>query len=321
MKYSIVMPVYNACKTIEKSIKSVLNQIYIDWELILIDDGSTDNTIEIVKKIIKDDKRVRIYHQENKGPGVARNTGISKAIGEYVVFIDSDDYFPENFLKDITLKIETNPDVIFLNMIREDEKGKIKKIINVKKFSKYNKEELLNFVITGKIPWGASSKVVKRDIIKNNGFLDLDVGEELIYSYNLIKNSNKIVFLEDVYYHYVDNIHGQHKKGGCDPWYDISIFTQKYMKDLELEEKHAKAINCLAVKSLIISMYRYSCNYSFFCAMENMKKNVKKYKEKFNLNNIDYFYLDKNSTIIYFLIKFKLYFTIFFLSKIKSKYY
>ena len=320
MKYSIIMPVYNSCKIIEKSLTSVINQTYIDWELIIIDDGSTDNTVEIIKKIIKDDKRVNVYHQKNMGPGMARNSGISKAKGEYIVFIDSDDYIPQNFLEGISLNLINNPDVIFLSIIREDENGNIKKKINVKNFSKYDKDDFLNFIITGKMPWGANSKVVKRDVIKNNVFLDLDVGEELIYSYNLIKNSNKIIFLDDVFYHYIDNKNGQHKKGGCDPWYDILVFTQNYMKNLGVDKKHSKAINCLAVKSLIISMYRYSCNYNFFCAKKKMKNNIKKYKEEFNLNEIEFSYLDKNSRIIYILIKLNLYFVIFLLSKFKNRY-
>lgn len=89
---SVIVPAYNSEMFIGKCIDSVLAQTYSNWELIAVDDGSRDNTFGILKKYAEVDSRIRVIHQENQGPGIARNTGIAEAKGNYVVFIDSDDY-------------------------------------------------------------------------------------------------------------------------------------------------------------------------------------------------------------------------------------
>lgn len=89
---SVIIPAYNAEKYIEKSIGSLIRQTYRQLEIILIDDGSTDNTGQIMEKIAKEDKRIRVFHQENKGVSAARNLGIRKANGEWISFLDADDW-------------------------------------------------------------------------------------------------------------------------------------------------------------------------------------------------------------------------------------
>jgi len=95
---SIIMPAYNSSRWISDSIQSVLDQYYEQWELLIVDDGSTDNTKNIVKDFLND-KRIKYYYQENSGPAVARNYGISKASGKYLAFLDSDDLWKPNKLE------------------------------------------------------------------------------------------------------------------------------------------------------------------------------------------------------------------------------
>ena len=89
MKFSIIMPVYNVEKYVEKAIRSVVNQTYKNFELIVVNDGTKDNSMEIVKKIQKIDKRIKIYNKENGGLSSARNYGMKYATGEYVCFMDN----------------------------------------------------------------------------------------------------------------------------------------------------------------------------------------------------------------------------------------
>jgi glycosyltransferase involved in cell wall biosynthesis len=91
MKSSIIIPVYNVEKTLEQCVRSILTQSFRDYQLILIDDGSTDNSYEICKKLAQEDHRIQIVRQENRGLSSARNKGLSKSHGEYVTFVDSDD--------------------------------------------------------------------------------------------------------------------------------------------------------------------------------------------------------------------------------------
>lgn len=96
---SIIVPIYNAEQYISKCIESILAQTYRDFELILVDDGSTDMCGKICDEYAKQDSRVHVIHQENKGVSAARNAGISLAKGEYIMFVDSDDFITENMLE------------------------------------------------------------------------------------------------------------------------------------------------------------------------------------------------------------------------------
>ena len=95
IKFSIILPTFNRANFITKAIESVINQTYKNWELIVIDDGSTDNTEEIIQKFIKKEKRITYYYQKNQERSAARNNGIKRAKGDYICFLDSDDlYYP-----------------------------------------------------------------------------------------------------------------------------------------------------------------------------------------------------------------------------------
>ena len=98
LKFSIILPTFNRSKTIGKAIQSVINQTYKDWELIVIDDGSTDKTKEILDEFKKKDQRIKYIFQQNKERSEARNNGIVNTKGDYICFIDSDDLFHENHL-------------------------------------------------------------------------------------------------------------------------------------------------------------------------------------------------------------------------------
>jgi glycosyltransferase involved in cell wall biosynthesis len=127
---SVVLPTYNRAYLIDRAIRSVLNQTYKDFELIVIDDGSTDNTEKVVKEFREKDKRIKyIQHEKNKGAAVARNTGIKAAKGEYIAFQDSDDeWVPEKLEKQMKAfdKATPNVGVVYTDMQRRNKDGGIK---------------------------------------------------------------------------------------------------------------------------------------------------------------------------------------------------
>lgn len=98
-KISLIMPIYNVEEYLEEALESICNQTLKEFEAILIDDGSTDNSLEIIEKYLKKDKRFKLRIQENSGPSMARNRGINDAVGEYVIFMDSDDVLPIDSLE------------------------------------------------------------------------------------------------------------------------------------------------------------------------------------------------------------------------------
>lgn len=117
-KISVIIPIYNAEDFLSKSVESVLNQTLKDIELLLIDDGSTDNSGKICDEYALKDKRVKVYHQENSGVSAARNNGIKLAKGEYIAFVDSDDYINPDMLEKMYQKaIEAGSDIVMCDAV------------------------------------------------------------------------------------------------------------------------------------------------------------------------------------------------------------
>ena len=166
-KISVIVPIYNGESYIERCINSILNQTFQDFELILIDDGSKDNSLEMLKKFEQIEK-IKVYYQNNKGPSAARNKGIEKAIGKYLIFIDIDDWIEDDYIEILLNEIENNKlDFVTIGYNDISKYG----VFSVNDFYKKNKtltkqEILLNiFNGTGGVPWG---KIYKRNIIIAN---------------------------------------------------------------------------------------------------------------------------------------------------------
>jgi len=114
VKISVIMPIYNSEKYLKEAIDSVLNQSFKDFELICINDGSTDNSPEILENYRKKDKRIKIINQKNQGLSAARNKGLKNSEGEFIFFIDSDDYIAKNTLKKLYQNARINDSDIVL---------------------------------------------------------------------------------------------------------------------------------------------------------------------------------------------------------------
>ena len=108
-KFSIIIPVYNAVGQIKETIESILNQSNVDFEVLLVDDGSTDDSLVLIKEYADRNANFKVFTQENTGPGAARNIGIENAKGDYIVFVDSDDLLAEEALQKLTNYINKNP--------------------------------------------------------------------------------------------------------------------------------------------------------------------------------------------------------------------
>jgi glycosyltransferase involved in cell wall biosynthesis len=125
--FSIILPTYNRAHLIETAVKSVLNQTFSDWELIIVDDGSTDNTKEVISEFASSDKRIKYFYQENQERSIARNNGIDHAKGEYICFLDSDDYYLKERLNGLFdyIQTEKEPKQFYYTAITYDYKGRL----------------------------------------------------------------------------------------------------------------------------------------------------------------------------------------------------
>lgn len=320
MLFSIIMPVYNAEKTLTRGIESVLKQTLKDFEIIIVDDGSTDDSWNIIKKYESDDKRVIAVHQDNAGPGAARNRAISISCGEYIAFLDADDYWEPDFL-DTILRVsdEKKSDFIFVETVKEREDGSVIKYLNVGKNKDLTKYEMICSQMTGKMPWGMS-KVIRKELVEKagNGFLNINVGEETIFSYEVLKRAQYITFADKVIYHYVQSGTGQHTKGDYDPWKPLVEKMKEHLLVSGEYDKYEDTINSMALKALAICIYRCSFEKTIGKSLELIRINYIEYKEKYDFSKINKDVLDKNTLIILELLKKKLFIILILASRIRK---
>ncbi|KAB1438248.1 glycosyltransferase family 2 protein [Candidatus Galacturonibacter soehngenii] len=201
---SIIVPIYNSEKTLERCINSVLKQEFRDIELILINDGSIDTSLQICRMFEETDSRVRVVDNSNKGVSFSRNYGIENCVGEYIFFLDADDWLAEGALKKISLTLEKHPDIVFTSFYKEyrykhqyitiSEKEEAVYTCCEKEFNPYHTR------ILGTV-WG---KLYRREFIGNNRFNeDLNLCEDAEFNYRLIKGAKLMIYLNFASYHYV----------------------------------------------------------------------------------------------------------------------
>lgn len=205
-KLSVIMPVYNAGDSLEKSVSSIDKQTMDDVELICIDDGSTDNSLEELNRLADKYDFVKVFSQENQGSGKARNKGINEAKGEYIGFLDADDFIiDEDALKRVYDVAKANDaDMAAGNIMLVDDNG------NFSPFSDldyYKKDGVIRPEKYG-IPWAFYKIIYKRDFLSRNNiaFPDLIRGQDPVFLANALSKADKIYTVStDLYaYHYVD---------------------------------------------------------------------------------------------------------------------
>lgn len=207
---SIVMPAYNAEKTIEKSICSVLEQSYDDYELIIVNDGSTDNTEVICRKIIDNnpERKIRIVSQNNMGLAEARNTGINYSEGCYICFIDSDDTVDNHYVEKLYNNLVENQSdlsVCGFNFIENDSVSRQSAFCRNETFSDFFKNiDFLNLLETGLIN-SACNKLYRKDVIVGNAlrFKSIAIVEDFEFNLNYLLFSKSISVITDCLYNYL----------------------------------------------------------------------------------------------------------------------
>ncbi len=314
------MPAFNSEATIGRAIKSVLEQKSNNWELIIVDDGSMDKTASRVSQFLGDN-RIKYFYQENSGPGTARNNGISKSSGDWICFLDSDDYWSDDFLKLIELEIkEKNPDVVFYNLCRIKHDGSKKRIVDLSRFSKYDKNDLISFQMTGLLEWGMT-KAIKTSIIKthNLSFGKTSVAEEALFSFDVLFYSNSFSFIDKPIYFYVQNDTGQHKKGSKDPWHESAVLLKKHLTDLGCSDAFRRSLNSFAAKSFTICMYRTFISTTYKNAKLQVLFNKKTYLNDFDIHDYESKYLDKSTVLLLKFVKINWLYPIYVASKLRSR--
>lgn len=202
---SIVVPVYNVERYLEECFSSIASQTYRNIEIILVDDGSKDKSGEIADVLAQSDSRAMVIHKKNSGPSDTRNLGIKIAKGEYLVFIDSDDYIDTNFIEILlNSALQTQSDIVQCNNSRDRHKLGQGDLSNTSKPGIAAFIELLSYKMISPVVWG---KIYKTSLFRDNN-LDFPTGrqhEDTAILYKLIYFANNVVCLNKILYYYRPN--------------------------------------------------------------------------------------------------------------------
>lgn len=202
---SIIVPVYNTEKYLDRCIQSILSQTYTDFELLLVDDGSTDSSGAICDKYAEQDSRLRVFHKENGGVSSARNVGLNNAAGEYIIFVDSDDYMKPQMCEILyNTLIREKADIVICGT--EETGGGFWKPRNNENYNREsffeNFGELLQIELLSP-PW---NKIFIKSRIKHYFRDDISFGEDLVFNLQYLFHCNKISFITaSPYFHTKDN--------------------------------------------------------------------------------------------------------------------
>lgn len=271
-KISVIVPVYNAEKYLITCVDSILSQTFSDFELLLINDGSTDTSGLLCDKYAQTDSRIKVFHKENGGVSSARNIGIRNSKGEFIYFMDSDDWIEYNALEIcLSLISSHNADLIIFDYTNEfpnlkaltlDDAGNLLKCLT--------QERTLHYLFTMKCyhgyPW---DKILRTEVVRNNNLLydeSLHFHEDNLFSFQYMINCSKILMLNYPLYHYNCNVNSSMFK-----YTNSAKFDSRYIQTLsvfDFENETLKNIN--APRKLLESFNIY---YMKWCArIYNMAK-------------------------------------------------
>jgi len=209
---SVVVPVYNTSEYLEACVASILAQTFTDFELLLIDDGSTDGSLELCGRLAQTDDRIRVLHHENRGPSYTRNCGIDEARGEFISFVDSDDWVePDMLEKTVAAAKETDADMVISGILYDTEyNGKLKSHRTVKPQNAVldTSEKIVSRFVEWKRPHlldGVWSKLYRVSTLKESGILmpEGEIYEDTAFNVRFIKYIHTVTTVDQSFYHYM----------------------------------------------------------------------------------------------------------------------
>ncbi|RDI45706.1 glycosyltransferase family 2 protein [Falsibacillus pallidus] len=314
-KVSIVVPIYNVDKYLVRCLDSLLNQTLKDIEIICVNDGSSDASLPILEKYEEIDKRINIINKVNGGVSSARNCGIDAARGEYIGFVDPDDWVDHDmYLSLYKTAISDKADIVMCSYIREFSNHSKEKKFNFPEKSIFENQSVKSNIMRKLIgplneevanpelmdAWGTVwSKLFRADIIKSNEirFTDLNVigtNEDLLFNIQVINFAQTFVFLNKPYYHYWRANSGSVTTGFkpllFDQWLNLYHLIEEFIKKNSLSEEYYSALNnrmCLGTLGLGLNTISKENKDSSFKKIKHLKHILKSEQLKNSFKQLD----------------------------------
>lgn len=270
---SVIVPVYNVEKYLRKCIDSIKNQTYSNLEIILVNDGSTDNSYKICNEYAKEDRRIKIINKANGGLSSARNSGIKVARGTFIAFVDSDDWIEDAMIeKMIDVAVKEQADVVHCGIKQVLENGKKYKVLFEDNLILNSNDEILRAYFTEKISVIVCNKLFRRKVIEDIRMVEGKNNEDNMYCMEVFLRANKLVAISDPFYNYLQRSNSITKIEFNEKKMD-AIYSGNYV--LNICDNHAKEYSNYAKINLCLI-----CYYLYQDLMISNNDNKIEYKEK-----------------------------------------
>ncbi|VYT80160.1 glycosyltransferase [Clostridium tertium] len=290
---TIILPIYNVEKYLEKSLKSILDQSYKDYELIVVDDGSTDKSLKILNKYKSKFQKIRIFTQDNIGVSEARNLALSHAKGDYILFVDSDDFLKEDMVEKMACKAkESQSDIVISNYYLYYEENKFHKAISdMPNIITYQSGQVVDMMLRYKFQGQLWNKLFKHSLLKENDF-SFEKGryiQDIFPVFKVINKAKKITYIDDELYFYRQRegstVNKRNKKLTED-FYHAMTSIINYIEENEID------VNKKSLKIFKSNVFSY---FIYHYTNEDLKNNYRKFKKSqyknLNMNFSEFLFL------------------------------
>lgn len=263
MKYSIIVPVYNVEKYIEQCLNSIIKQTYDNYEVIIVNDGSPDNSMDIIKKFVKKDKRFKVFTKENGGLSDARNYGVKQSSGDAIIFVDGDDYIDKDLLLEIDkeFQVSRDIDVVRFQLRLVDDNGNVLEQPSYKVFSNISSKDAYRILLKDIYVDVACGYAYRKDFFIQNGFeyAKGKIHEDLGLTHLILIKSNNISSINYVGYNYVQRegsiMTSTSRKQNLRKVYDTLFHFDNYMailkKDTSIIEGNKELLTNYLIRVII----------------------------------------------------------------------
>ena len=272
---SVIVPIYNSEKCLDKCINSIISQSYQNIEIVLVNDGSIDNSLNICNKYSKKDLRIKIIDKKNEGVSIARNTGIKNSKGVYITFVDADDWIERDWIEKLYKELKKfNVDIIRGNYYKENDigiYGNGECFFENQKLNNLNfiqKEEAINLILSGKLLSYVWLLLIKKTVFDQNNLLfntEISMMEDTLLYAELFWANTSIVCTNIFGYHYYDNNDSLTKskkniEKNIENILKLNVFVKNIIREkFEDNEKYFDIINsthCTMILNMLFNLYK-----------------------------------------------------------------
>lgn len=283
---SVVVPIYNVENYLSNCLESIMKQTMKDIEIILVNDGSTDGSGEICKKYADKDNRIKYVKQRNQGVSAARNTGMDIAIGDYILFVDSDDELNIEMIDKLYEDIEKNHAdiaVCKIKRVKKQEEILQEKAEKAEIYSMLQEEALKSYLTESKLEIGVWNKLFRKSVIENlRYYVGRKMNEDKFFAFESIMNAEKITYRDETLYYYYERDNSATTQKFDTKWFDNIFFAEKIYEIVAdkkpMLEAEARYQMLMTKYYLILKMKRNRAENSYQHEYRSLMDDIKKIK-------------------------------------------